>query len=226
MIRKINFGRRAMKRMLIAPIILFITAGAGAQNTKTFHVNDETKRDIVTFTSKAPLETIVGKTGEVLGFITVDPGDIMGSTEGRIEVDLASLKTGIGLRDSHMREQYLETDKFPKTVFEITRVIETTQNTLEDRKPVELKLEGIFSVHGVKRQIVVPVTVTFIKESEATGARHPGDLLHIVGTFDILLSDYDIKRPQFVILKLDDKQKINIDIFAATGLPAVDLAQK
>lgn len=215
-----------MRKLLIAPIVLFVTAGVGAQNTKTFHINDETKRDIVTFTSRAPLETIVGKTGDVLGSVTVDPGDIMGSTEGRIEVDLASLKTGIGLRDSHMREQYLETDKFPMTVFEITRVIETTRNTLEDQKPVELTLEGNFSVHGVTRQIVMPVTVTYIRESEATGARHPGDLLHIVGTFDILLSEYSIKRPQFVILKLDDKQRIDIDIFAATGLPAVDLAQK
>lgn len=215
-----------MSKILIAPIILLITSGAGAQNSLTFHINDETKRDIVTFTSKAPLESIVGKTGEVMGFVVVDPGDIMGSTEGRIEVDLASLKTGIGLRDSHMRKQYLETDKFPKTVFEMTRVTETTRNTLEDQKPVELKLEGNFSVHGVTRQIVVPMTVTYIRESEATGARHPGDLLHIVGTFDILLSDYSIKRPQFVILKLDDKQRIDIDIFAATGLPAVELAQK
>ncbi len=215
-----------MSKILIAPIIMLITSGAGAQNSLTFHINDETKRDIVTFTSKAPLETIVGKTGEVMGFVTIDLGDVMGSTEGRIEVDLASLKTGIGLRDSHMREQYLETDMFPRTVFEMTRVIETTRNTLEDQKPVELKLEGNFSVHGVSRQIVVPMTVTYIRESEATGGRHPGDLLHIVGTFDILLSEYSIKRPQFVILKLDDKQRIDIDIFAATGLPPVELAQK
>lgn len=215
-----------MKKILILPILLLLASGISAQNIKTFHVNDGTKRDIVTFTSKAPLETIVGRTGEVLGFITVDPGDIGGSASGIIEVDLASLKTGIGMRDSHMREQYLETDEFPKTVFEITRVIDASQNRLEDQKPVELKLEGNFSVHGVTRQITLPVTVTYMKESEATRARHPGDLLHIVGAFDILLSEYNIKRPQFVILKLDDKQKINLDIFAATGLPAVDLAQK
>ncbi len=215
-----------MRKILVAPILFLFVSGAGAQNARTFHINDETKRDIVTFTSKAPLETIVGRTGEVLGLITVDPGDIGGSAEGRMEVDLASLRTGIGLRDSHMREQYLETNKFPEAVFEITGVIKASQNRLDDQKPVELKLEGTFSVHGVSRQITVPVTVTYMKESEATSARHPGDLLHIVGTFDILLSEYSIKRPQFVILKLDDKQRIDIDIFAATGLPAVDLAQK
>ncbi len=215
-----------MSKILIAPIIMLITSGAGAQNSLTFHINDETKRDIVTFTSKATLETIVGKTGEVMGFVTVDPQDVMGSTEGRIEVDLASLKTGIGLRDSHMREQYLETDRFPLAVFELIRVIEASQNTLEDQKPVELKLEGTFSVHGVSRQITMQMTVAYIKESESTSARHPGDLLHMVGTFDILLSEYKIKRPQFVILKLDDKQRIDIDIFAATGLPPVELAQK
>lgn len=215
-----------MRRMLIVPILFLLASGAAAQNTRIFYANDETKRDVVTFTSRAPLETIIGTTGEVVGFIDVDPGDIAGSAKGKMEVDLAGLKTGIGLRDSHMREQYLETDKFPKAIFEITRVIEASQNKLEDRKPVELKLEGNFTLHGVSRQVIVPVTVTYIKESEATRARHPGDLLHIVGTFDILLSQYNINRPQFVILKLDDRQRIDIDIFTATGLPAVNLEQK
>lgn len=210
---------------MILPILLSATLAAG-QNTKTFYINDETGRDIVTFTSKAPLETIVGKTSQVRGYVTVDPADITGSASGKIEVDLASLQTGIGLRDTHMREQYLETDKYPKTTFEITRLIEAGDNVLENQKPVDLILEGNFTVHGVTRMIEVPVTAKLIKETEDTKARHPGDILQIQATFDILLSDHDIKRPQFVILKLDDKQKVDIDIFAATGLPAVDLAKK
>jgi len=69
------------------------------------------------------------------------------------------------------------------------------------------------------------LTITYFKESESTKNRLPGDLLHIEGTFDVLLSDHNIERPQFVILKLDDKQKVNIDLFSATGLPPVERAK-
>lgn len=215
-----------MRRILLAVPILFSATVALGQNNKTFYINDKTGRDIVTFTSKAPLETIVGKTSQVRGYVTVDPADIKGSATGKIEVDLASLQTGIGMRDRHMREQYLETDKFPKTTFEITRVVEAGGNVLEDQKPVEMVLEGNFTVHGVTRLIEVPVTAKLIKESEETKARHPGDILHIQATFDVLLSDHQINRPQFVFLKLDEKQKVDIDVFAATGLPPVEIAQK
>jgi polyisoprenoid-binding protein YceI len=140
-------------------------------------------------------------------------------------VDLTTLKTGIGLRDTHMREQYLETHEYPTTIFELIRVIETDQNILTDQKPVKILAEGNFTVHGVTRAITVPLTITYIKESEETKPKLPGDLLHIVGTFDVLLSDYDIKRPQFVILKLDDKQVVNVDLFASTGSPPVEMME-
>ncbi len=215
-----------MRRIfLVVPILLSATVAFG-QNTRTFYINDGTGRDIVTFTSRAPLETIVGKTSQVRGYVTVDPADISGSAGGKIEVDLASLQTGIGMRDRHMREQYLETDKYPKTTFEITRVIETGGNVLEDQKPVEMVLEGNFTVHGITRLIEVPVTANLIKESEDTKIRHPGDILHIQATFDVLLSDHQINRPQFVFLKLDEKQRVDLDVFAATGLPPVEIAQK
>lgn len=215
-----------MKKIFLVPMMLVFASLATAQGLATFYINDETGRDVVTVTSKAPLETIVGRTSNVVGYVTVDPNDVKSSARGKIDVDLVSLKTGIGLRDQHMREQYLETDKYPKTVFEITRVIEAGSNKLENQIPLDMILEGNFTVHGVTRLIEVPVTATYIEETEATRARHPGHLLHIQAAFDLLLSDHNIKRPQFVILKLDDKQKIEIDLFAATGLPAVEMTEK
>ena len=37
----------------------------------------------------------------------------------KITVPLAGLQTGIGLRDKHMREKYLQVDKFPDAVLEL-----------------------------------------------------------------------------------------------------------
>jgi len=213
-----------MKKLFSTLIVSIVAVAAFAQQgeIKTFYVNDEMKKDVVSFTSKAPLETIVGRTGDVTGYVTVDLNNVGEGTKGRFDVDLASVKTGISLRDQHMREQYLETDKYPKAVFELTRVVSAESPKLIDGKAIQLMLEGNFSVHGVTKLIQIPATVTYMKESEATRSRLPGDLLHIEAAFTIMLSDYSIKRPQFVILKLDEAQKINVDLFASTGSPPVD----
>jgi polyisoprenoid-binding protein YceI len=205
--------------MIISAAACFSAALAG--EPAKFYVNDELKRDIVTFTSKAPLETVVGKTGEIAGFIEVDTGDITGTAKAAFEVDLASLKTGIGMRDGHMRDQYLEVEKYPKAVFVLKQVKNAGSNAFQNNSPVELTLLGDFTVHGVTKEIEIPATAIYMKESEDTRVRLPGDLLHVTATFDVYLSDHNIKRPQFVILKLDDRQRIDLDFFASTAVPPV-----
>jgi polyisoprenoid-binding protein YceI len=201
-----------------------IAESAIAQVTATtFYTNDDKKRDVVTFTSKAPLETIVGRTGDIVGFVDTDPADILNS-RARFEVDLATMKTGIDVRDGHMRDQYLETKKYPKAVFELTRVVTAEQTTLNNQKSVQLTVEGNFNIHGITRLITIPMTITYYRESEHTQSKLPGDILRIQAAWDILLSDYKIARPQFIIMKLDDKQHIDVNIFASTGSPAVSFA--
>jgi hypothetical protein len=34
----------------------------------------------------------------------------------------------------------------------------------------------------------------------------------------------EIKRPQFLVMKLDEKQEINIDMWVSTELPEVDIS--
>jgi polyisoprenoid-binding protein YceI len=212
-----------VKKLVIAGILLTLAISANAQTTsKTFYANDDKKKDVVMFTSQAPLETIVGKTAEIVGIVDVDPTDVS-TAKARFEVDLATLKTGIDMRDTHMREQYLEVAKYPKAIFELTKVVKNSQTTLDDMKPVDLTVEGNFTVHGVTKTITIPMKVTYFKESEGTKSRLPGDIVHVQANWDLLLSDYAINRPQFIILKLDDKQAIDIDVFASTGTPAPQL---
>jgi polyisoprenoid-binding protein YceI len=213
-----------LKRFGILVLIMILAVGAIAEaQTKKFFANDEKKRDVVTFTSKAPLETIVGTTGDIVGMVEVNP-DAVDSTKARFEVNLASLKTGIEMRDGHMRNQYLETAKFPKAIFELTKIVKASQNKLEDQKSIDLIAEGNFTVHGVTRLVTIPLTITYLKETEDTKAKLAGDLLRVEGNWIVSLADYNISRPQFVFLKLDDKQKINIDVFTSTGSPVVDFA--
>jgi len=209
------------KFILITLIVLI--AGRAIADTVTFYINDDKKRDIVTFTSKAPLETIVGKTSEIKGYIKVDPINITSDVKANFTVDLISLKTGIDLRDEHMRDNHLETNKYPEASFELENIISSSDSNLLENKTSLLTLEGDFSIHGVTKKTSAQALVAYVIENEDTQKRLPGDLLHVEVQFEIFLADFNIKRPQFLFLKLDEKIVVNVDIFASTKSPEVTI---
>ena len=103
----------------------------------------------VVFTSQAPTETFQGKTDRMEGTLTLDPSTVGDSITVHLEVDLASLDTGKKMRNQHMRENHLETDKFPKAVFDGAAVLSPAGAKLEPGKPVAFQIEGTFALHGV-----------------------------------------------------------------------------
>ncbi|MCI0405776.1 MAG: YceI family protein [candidate division Zixibacteria bacterium] len=214
--------RRGFAAATVAFLFLFQLAAAAPVK---FLLSGRDGRNVIKFISKAPLETIEGKTGQIDGSVEVDLADAA-TAAGQFEVDLTSVKTGIEMRDQHMREGYLHTDSFPKAAFKLNKVTKTSARALADGQSVEIEAQGELTIHGVTKPVAVSGTVTYLKESEATQARLPGDLLHIdVGT-PILLSDFKVERPQFVLMKVSDKVELRVDVFATTRYPEPKAEQK
>jgi polyisoprenoid-binding protein YceI len=203
-------------RFLEAFFLLSLFAVTAAR-AERFVVDDVYGRNLVEFTSRATLETIVGITNQVGGYIEVNPDDILDSPDCYIEVDLRSLKTGIEARDRKMREEFLEVDSFPKATFKLERIIKSGRTRLVDQREFELITSGVFFLHGIEREVEVPLRLMYVRESEATRVRQPGDLLHLVARFDLLLSDFGIVIPHAALLKLNERQSITVDLFAFTG---------
>lgn len=67
-------------------------------------------------------------------------------------VDLASLDTGIGLRNRHMRENHLHTDEFPEAVFSGSMAWPAEIPSMEPGVEVELEFSGRLELHGVTRE--------------------------------------------------------------------------
>ena len=186
---------------------------------KSFTVNDPNGRDVFTFESKAPLEKIVGTSNKIMGHIQVNPKDITKGLKAMFELDLTSMTTGIGLRDQHMRDNFLETGKYPKAILTINKVTKASDKMLMDQKPIKLNAEGTLDLHGVKKPVQLKyVTVTYFKESKATKGKLPGDLLIINGGFSLKLPDHKIKVPQAIFLKLDKTIKVNVDLTGSTAV--------
>jgi polyisoprenoid-binding protein YceI len=69
-----------------------------------------------------------------------------------VSIEAASIDTGIGRRDNHLRsEDFLYVERFPTITFESTRV---------ERDGGRLVLVGPLTLRGVTREVRVPVEVS------------------------------------------------------------------
>jgi len=200
--------KRTLKLMIMALFVVSITFAQGfkvsAAGEQIFSFTDEHGRNQAMFFSSTPLEDVTGLSNDVKGTVTFDVDDVS-TLKGSISIAAASLKTGIELRDGHLRsENWLDAESYP----EITFVIKNVSNvkSLEDNK-LEAKVVGDFTTHGVTREVIAEVTMTYLDESEETKKRAPGDLLGVEAKFSIVLSDYEVEN-----MVLGQKVSDSIDI--------------
>ena len=157
----------------------------------------------VRFVSDAPLEDFEGITHRMDGFLFLAGEGLEGETdleasEFYFEVDLASLDTGMGLRNRHMRENYLETDDFPFASFR-GRVA-----ALQPEAPGRYRAltRGVFTIHGVAREREIQGTA----ESQA-------EILRVRCAFQVILSDHDIPIPKLMFMKIDEVMELDLDFY-------------
>lgn len=159
----------------------------------------------VVFTSKASIESFEGKTNRLEGRLTLDPSALGDSFAVHLEVDMASLDTGIAKRNQHMRENHLETAKYPKAIFDGATVLGPSGGgRLEPGKPSTFDVEGTFTLHGVSRRLRIKAEATY-----APGGKN-GATIAFQTTFPVTLADYQISRPQFLFLKLAETQEVRV----------------
>ena len=188
---------------------IFVTlalCGAAAAQATSFVVEPGGK-NVVQFESKAPMETVTGKTQQVHGRVDLDPANLGDSIQVRVEVDLASLDTGNDMRNKHMRENHLHTAEYPQAVFRGGKVLKPSQSALAGGEKVTGTIAGLLSLHGVERPIEASMELVY---SPQTGE------LHVTSRFQVKLSDYRIRRPKFLVMRLDEVQRIQIDLVART----------
>ncbi|MBU0690452.1 YceI family protein [bacterium] len=201
-------------KLLLPVLLLFSALNALAESTM-FKVIADSKDTYVEFVSDAPLERIVGKTRTATGFVELNPQSNGSGARAEIHVDLATLDTGVKLRDRHMRDNHLETDLYPEAVFSLTS-LKLPENGLIANERTLVSVKGRMKLHGKEREITPEVYLTL---SDTSGE----SALRIESNFVILLEDYEIDRPQFLLMKLSREQQIHVDILTKTSQASADL---
>ncbi|MCB9357889.1 MAG: YceI family protein [Calditrichaeota bacterium] len=182
--------------------LLILCACSAGFAAETFTITQANSENLVSFTSDAPLEEIVGKTRMVSGSVSLPDATSPGQAE--IHVDMASLDTGLSLRNKHMRENHLETDTYPEAVFTLSALV-IPGGTLTPGARTEVNVAGTLALHGQTRVIKPSAFLTLAQD---------GKNLTIESSFSVLLQDYQIKRPEFLVMKLSEEQKIDVKLVA------------
>jgi polyisoprenoid-binding protein YceI len=159
---------------------------------------DKSQKNIVKFISDAPMEDFEGVTDKIDGYLFYEEGNLLQSSEMYFEVDLNSLDTGIGLRNTHMRENYLETDKFPFTHFtgKLIKAVKKAGNIYQ------VSAQGKMFIHGVEQEITVDGTMNPLTDG-----------YQVQASFITPLTDYQIKVPRIMFFKIDENMTVEVDFF-------------
>lgn len=162
----------------------------------------------VGFDAKSTLHDFSGVTTAVAGEITTNLARPAEACSGKVTARTESLDTGVDSRDESMRE-ILEPKKFPElrfdwTAFEATNVDEKAQKVAGVAK-------GKLTIHGIARDVAMPVTV----------AVDASKRLSIDGQVTILMSDFDMRPPSKLgVISVEDEAEIWIALRARTLGPA------
>ena len=145
----------------------------------------------------------VGTTSAVAGDLLVDPAHPENSRFGTIVVNVESLESDSSMRDSRLRQDYLESAKYPEAELRFGRVLDLP-NSLEQGVDYTLRLEGDLTVRGITAPTVWDVSFEF-------------DDAHLRASAEteILMSTYGVGPISIIgFLKTRDEVLLSIDLLA------------
>lgn len=135
---------------------------------------------------------IHGKGSGPAGLLSVEK-DIL---TGEIEIDLTKLDTGMSLRNTHMKDKYLEVKTYPKAKLIIDSYKLPVGWTLAAPELNSKKLKAMLEIHGQKKPVEVSYTIA------STGK--------VNAEFEVKISDFGIMVPSFMGVTVADTVNVKI----------------
>lgn len=154
-----------------------------------------TKTGKITFDATAP------KSPENIDAINKNVTCVLDTKTG--DVQFAVLMKGFeferALMMEHFNENYVESDKFPKTTFK-GNIINNESITYSKNGTYTAKVKGKLTMHGETRDIETEGKIT-IKDGK----------VQLQNSFSVVFADYKISIPQLVSDKVSKTAKITVD---------------
>lgn len=137
-------------RLAAAALVVAMLAWNQPAAAGSLHFGVQPEASEITFRATSRLMNADGHFSRFSGEVVVDPA-VLTSARISLSIDTASLDTGIGMRDRHLRSgDFFDAERFPTIVFQSVRVEAAGRRAT---------VVGRLSLHGVTREIAVPVDV-------------------------------------------------------------------
>ncbi len=202
-----------MNKSLLVFAQCSLLAGVAVAAPLTFDFKDPKGVNNVVFKMDAPLEAIQGSANGLSGTVTFDPEN-PAATKGTIVVTSSSLHVPNPMMKEHMLGgQWMDAAKHPEISFEVKEL----KNVKTSGDTTTADADGSLSLRGVKKDITVPVKLTYLKDKLSQRVPNlKGDLLVIRSTFGIKRTDYGI-NPAAPKDKVADEVELTLSVAGAAA---------
>lgn len=123
---------------------------------------------------------------------------------GAVRVRLDSLDTGIGLRNTHLRETYLEVHRGEAFREAVLTAVELAEPFPPGARDHETGFRGSLSLHGVERRI----------EGDVRLGRRDGRV-RVEAEFPLSLAEFAIPPPRYLGVGVRDEVQVTVTLEAA-----------
>jgi hypothetical protein len=170
-------------------IIYFITFLSVNAFSQTKYI---TKTGTVAFEASVPsFEEVAAKNNSTTAIINIESGEFAAL------VLVKGFRFKNALMEEHFNENYAESDKYPKATFK-GKINDFSFNDLKATS--SLKMTGELFFHGKTKKFEdIPISIS-INDSDA---------INMEGSFNVIVSDFDIKIPKIVQNKVSESVNVS-----------------
>ena len=174
-----------MKRLFFLVLFLNLLLGANAQKYMT-------KNGIISFYSHTPMEEIKAENNQVASVLDVSTGDLV------FQALIKSFHFERALMEEHFNENYMESDKIPKSTFK-GKITNLSSVDLTKPGTYNVNVDGDLTIHDVTNKVSIKGTIEVV-----TGG------INANSKFSVVPEDYKITIPGVVRDKIDKTLEITV----------------
>ena len=135
----------------------------------------------------------VGRTSAIKGSLTLGDAQV---TEAQFSVDMTTLKSDNGTRDSQVNNRILDTATYPTATFTLKRPIALTPEALAG-SDFTTQATGTLTLRGVTKDIKLKLI-----------ARLANDVIEVNGSIELIFADWSIPDPSIAAIVVEDRGQL------------------
>lgn len=174
-----------MKKLIISVLMIAFFKLSTGQNYYT-------KNGYISFYSKALIENIQANNNQVVCILNTQDGQL------QFSLLIKNFHFEKALMEEHFNENYLESDKYPKSFFK-GKIIDINTINFKKDGDYSINVSGNLTLHNITKTITTP-GIIIIKEG----------LVYISSKFNINLADFGIIISKAVKNNISDTPEISV----------------